>query len=132
MGNLADLVVAAGDSIFLTLFCNFNFVGAELGVLQNVDESFKDIVEVALQARKTDRRGVRAPTGLNFRGTNFEEVVQLIAGLRLRASGTPYLSVDIHEADLADWLIDRPAANASGTVDQRQFVILLQKNHHAV
>ena len=59
-------------------------------------------------------------------------VIQLIASLRLGAARAPDFAVEIDQPDFARWLAARAAANADGAVDQRQFVIFLQEDHHAV
>src|SRR6202034_2150007 len=56
----------------------------------------------------------------------------LISGLSLGAASAPDSSEEIDEANLGGGLAARSAANARGAVDERQFVILLQKDHHAV
>src|ERR1700722_18218755 len=59
-------------------------------------------------------------------------VVGLIAGLSFGATGAPYFSVEIRQANLAGRLRARAAANPGSAVDERQFVIFLQKDHHSV
>ena len=42
--------------------------------------------------------GIRTAAGFDFRGANFEEVVELIAGLGLGAAGAPDFTVDVDQA----------------------------------
>src|ERR1035441_8630751 len=132
LGNFADLVVAAGDAVAFFLLGDVDFFGAELRVLQDVDEGLEYVVEVSLEAGEVDRGGVRTAAGFHLGRADFEEVVELITGLGLGAAGAPDLTVNIHEAGFVGRLVDRAAADAGSAVDQRQFMILLQKDHHAV
>ena len=95
LGNFADLVVAAGDAVVFFLLGDVDFVGAEFGILQHVDEGFEDVVEVTFEAREVDRRGVRTAAGFHLGRADFEEVVELIAGLGLGAAGAPDFAVNI-------------------------------------
>ncbi len=132
VGNFADVVVAAGNAVAFFLLREVDFVGAEFGILQHVDECLEDVVEVGLQAREADGGRVGSAAGFYLGGADFEEVVELVAGLSLGAAGAPDLTVNIHQTGFAGGFVDRSAADAGGAVDQRQFVIFLQKDHHAV
>src|ERR1039458_3645051 len=125
-------VMAAGDAVAFFLLGDVDFFGAELRVLQDVDEGLEYVVEVSLEAGEVDRGGVRTAAGFHLGRADFEEVVELITGLGLGAAGAPDLTVNIHEAGFVGRLVDRAAADAGSAVDQRQFMILLQKDHHAV
>ena len=120
MRNLTDVVIAARDGVFFSFLGNVDFVSAELGMLQHVDEDFENVVEIALQAGKADAGGIRTTSGFNFGRTDFEEVVELIAGLRLGATGAPDVTVNVDESDLARRFVDRATANTGRAIDQRQ------------
>ena len=109
-----------------------NFVVAKLRVVQQVEVNVEYGVEVALQAIQRNGGRVRLIVGFDLRGADFEEVVHLVAGLGLCAAGTPDLAVDVGESGLGCRLGDRAAANASGRADQRQFVVGLEEDDHAV
>src|SRR6266851_5177718 len=61
-----------------------------------------------------------------------ESAVLLVAGLALGASGAPDFAVDIDQADFVSGLGAGAAANPGYAVDERQFVVLLQKDDHAI
>ncbi len=130
--NLTDLVIAPGDGIFFSFFGDVDLVCAELRMLQHVDEDFEDIVEIALQAGKADAGGVRTTSGFNFGRADFEKVVELIAGLRLGATGAPDVTVNVDESDLARGLVVRAPADTGRGIDQWQLMIFLQEDHHAI
>ena len=50
-GNFTDRIVAAGDAVIFCFFREFDFVGAKFGIAKNFDKNFKDIFEIALEAR---------------------------------------------------------------------------------
>ena len=106
MSDFADLVVAAGDAVVFFFLGDVDFVGAEFGIPQHVDEDLEDIVEVGLQAGEADGGGVWAAAGFDFRGADFKEVVELIAGLGLGAAGAPDFAVDIDQAGFGGGLVD--------------------------
>src|ERR1019366_1903229 len=58
-----------------------------------------------------------------------QEVVHLIAGLRLAAAGAPDLAIEIGEPGLVRRFGDRAAADARRRVDQRQLMVFLKKDH---
>src|SRR3954453_18755015 len=101
-------------------------------MLQYVDERFEYVIEIALETGKTDGGGVRASARLDLGCAYFQEVIELVAGLRLRAAGSPDFAVDVDQADLARGLIDRSAANARSSADHGQLMIFLQEDDHAV
>ena len=74
----------------------------------------------------------RVAAGFDFGGADFEIVIQLIAGLGLGAAGAPDFAVHVEHAGLFRGLGTGAAANAGHAVDQRQFVVLLQEDDHAV
>ena len=137
LGRLAtcdfiDVIVAARDGVEIFLLRQVKFVVAEFRLTQQVVEDFEDVVEVGLQTGQGDGRGIGAAAGLDLGRTDFKIVVELVAGLSLGAAGAPDFAVEIDQADLGGGLGARAAANAGDAVDQRQFVIFLQKDHHAV
>jgi len=72
-----------------------------------------------------------ATTGLHLRSTNFQEVIQLIAGLRLGSTGAPYFAVDIDQANFACRFFSRASTHPDCTINQRQFTIFLEKTAQA-
>ena len=81
---------------------------------------------------EADGGGVGAAAGFDLGGADFEEVVELVAGLGLGAAGAPDFAVDVDRPVFVGRLVDRTATDAGRAVNQRQFVILLQEDHHAV
>src|SRR5439155_24137246 len=71
-------------------------------------------------------------TGLHFRSTNFQEVIQLIAGLDLGSTAAPHFAVDINQANFTRRFFSRPAADSGSAIDQRQSTIFLETDHHAI
>jgi len=54
VGDFADVVVAAGDGVAFFFLREVDFIGAEFGILQHVDEGLEDVIEVGLEAREAD------------------------------------------------------------------------------
>ena len=131
-GDAIDVVVAAGDGVEIFLLRQVKLVGAEFRIAQQVVEDLEDVVEIGLQAGQGNGGGIGVAVGLDFGGADFEIVIQLIAGLRLGAAGAPDFAVDVEQAGLGRGLGAGAAANAGDAVDQRQFVVLLQEDDHAV
>src|SRR5262249_17488746 len=102
------------------------------GILQQVDEDFKDIVEIALQTGPMDGGRVDTATRLDTSSPLFQVVVELVTGLGFRPAGSPYFAIDIHQTRLFNRDRTTAAANSCNSVDERELVILLQKNHHTV
>src|SRR5262249_1777015 len=101
-------------------------------ILQNVLKHLEDIIEVALEAGKTDDSGVDAAASLHTRGALLKEIVQFVSGLRLGPSSAPYFAVNIDHAGLPGSHAARSSSDARNAVDQGKFVILLKKHDHAV
>ena len=114
------------------LLGELQLVVAELGIVQQIEKHLEHGIEVALQAVERDGGRVGLIVGFDLGGARLQEVVHLIAGLGLGAAGAPDLAVEIGEAGLVGGLGDGAAANARGRGDQRQLVIGLQEDHHAV
>ena len=106
MGDFADLIVAPRDAVVLFFLSDVDLVGAELGIAQHVHEGLKDVVEIALQARKADRSGVGTAAGFYLGGADFQEVVELVAGLGFGAASAPDLAVDVDQTDLGGRFVD--------------------------
>ncbi len=130
--NLRGIVVAARDAVVHPLLRDFNLVGAELRISQQVGEHLKHVVEIFFQARPTYGCRIGASAGLDLGCALFEIVVELISGLGLGAAGAPHFAVDVHQPGLVCRNRALAAANASRAVDHRQFVVFLKKNHHAI
>jgi hypothetical protein len=130
--NLRGIVVAPRDAVVHSLLRDFNLVGAELRILQQVFEHAKHVVEIFFQARPAHGRRVAASAGLDLGGALFEIVVELIAGLGLGAAGAPHFAVNVGQPGLVRRNRALAAANASRAVDHRQLVVFLKKNHHAI
>ena len=107
-------------------------VGAKLRPAQHVVEHLEYVVKIGLQAGKRNGCRIGSAVGLDFGGADFEIVIQLIAGLRLGAAGAPDFPVHVDHARLVGRLGAGATANPGHAIDQRQFVILLQENDHAV
>ncbi len=82
----------------------------------------------------SEMRGrVRLIVGFDLGGTRFEEVVHLVAGFGLGAAGAPDVAVEIGQAGLVgSRFIDGAAANSCDRADQRQLMVGLKEDHHAV
>ena len=111
-GDSADFIIAPRDAVVGLLLRQVEFVGAKFGILQQVDEDFEDIVEIAFQAGQADGGRIGTAAGFHFGGAHFEKVVELIAGLRLGAAGAPDFAEDIDQSDFAGGFVARAAANA--------------------
>ena len=75
---------------------------------------------------------IRSPGCLDLGRVRLQVIIKLIAGLALGAARAPDLPVDLDQADLFRRLVQGAAANLSGSTNERQFVILLEEDHHAV
>ena len=126
------VVVAARNFRVHLLLRQFQLVRPELGIVQQVEKHIEHGIEVALQAVERNRSRVRLVVGFDLGRARFQEVVHLIAGLGLGAAGAPDLAVEIGEPGLVRRFGDRAATDARGRIDQRQLVVLLEKDHHAV
>ena len=56
--------------------------------------------------------------GFDFGGTDFEVIVELVAGLGLAAAGAPDFAVDVEQAGFGRGFRTRSAANAGDAVNQ--------------
>ena len=72
------------------------------------------------------------PPVSTFAARHFEEIIELVAGLSLGAAGAPDFSVDVDQSRFVAGFVDRSAANAGGAINERQFMIFLEEDHHAV
>ena len=126
------VVVAAGDDGVHLPLCQSDLVFAECGVVQHIEENLEDVFEVALQAVKGKGSRVGAIVALDFGGASFEKVVQLIASLALGAAGAPNVAVHRDHAGFLGRFIARSTAHTNGSPDQRQLMVHLQKDNHAV
>ncbi len=107
-GDRGGIVVAACDGFFELALGEFQLVGAELGIVQEVEDDLEDVVVVGLQTRPADGGGVDAAAGFDLCGARFEIVVHLIAGLRFGAAGAPDFAIEIDEADFRSGLLREP------------------------
>src|SRR2546423_14501399 len=107
MRDFANLVVAARNGVLHRFSSNVDFLGPELRVLQHIDKSFEDILEIALEAGEADRSGIGSATGFNFGGMHLKEIIQLIAGLRFGAARSPGLTVNVYQARLIRRFVHR-------------------------
>ena len=101
-------------------------------MLQQVDEDREHRVEVAFEHVDRHAGGVDVADRVDVRGARFEKVIELVAGLRLRAAGAPRLRENADQSCLRCGDVASSAANRGAAADQRQLVIFLKKNHHAV
>ncbi len=127
-----DVIVTAGNRGVHLPLGELQLVGTELGIVQQIEIHLEDGVEVALQAVERDGGRVGLIIGLDLGGARFEEIVHFVAGLTLRPASSPDIAVKIGEAGLVRRLVNRAPANASGCADQRQFVVGLKEDDHAV
>jgi hypothetical protein len=97
--NFSDLIVAPRNAVVGLLLRQVEFVSAEFGMLQQVSEDFENVVEVTFQAGQADASRIGTATGFHFGGAHFQEVVQLIAGLRFGSTGAPDLAEDIDQSN---------------------------------
>ena len=131
-GDAIDVIIAAGDGVEIFLLRQVELVGAEFRTAQQVVEDFEYVVKIGLQAGEGDGGRIGVAVGFDFGGADFEIVIQLIAGLGLGAAGAPDFAVDVDQAGLVRGLGAGAAANPGDAINQRQFVVLLQEDDHAV
>ncbi len=130
--DAVDVIVAPRNRVECIALGKLEFIGAKRRILQQVHEDFEDIVKVALQARPADGGGINAAASFDFGGAGFEVVVELIAGLRFRSACAPDFSVHVGQADFASRFEPGTTANAGDAINQRQLMIFLQEDDHAV
>ena len=131
-GNRAGIVVAAGDRLGILLLGEVELVGAEFGIVNQIENDLEHVVEIVLEAGPSEGGRVNAAAGFDLGGAALEVIVHLIAGLGFRAAGAPDIAIELDETDLLRRFVTRSTANADGAVNQREFVIFLQENHQAV
>src|ERR1700687_12246 len=87
LGDPLRVVVAARDTRVELVLRDRQLVLAKGGLPQQVVEYPEDGVEVPLQAGETDLGGVDVGRGLDLGRARFQKVIELVARLRLRATG---------------------------------------------
>src|SRR5208282_6412491 len=102
------------------------------GLAEHAIERLEYIIEIALEAGPRNGGRVHGAASFNLSGTNFQVVVELIAGLRLGSTRAPDFPVHVQHSDLVRGFRTRSATDACGAIDDREFMVFLQKDHHAV
>ncbi len=131
-GDLRDVVVAAGDRRLGLSLGQVDLFLVEDRITQHVHEDAQHVVEVFLEAVHRRRAVLAAHAGLDEGGPRGEEVVDLVAGHRLRAALAHGLAEDAAESGLVRRLVVRSGADARRHADQRQLVILHEEQLDAV
>ena len=132
VGDFKRIVISPRNARIQLVLGQRYFIFAERGFAEQLDEDFEDVVKIVLQAVPGDCRRIERAGGLDFCRARFQVIVEFISRLRLCAACSPHLPVNLHQADFAGGLVGRPAPNHGGPPNQRQLVVLLKKNHHAI
>src|SRR5581483_10188564 len=127
-----SIVVSARNRVIAAFLGDLQLVFAEFWVLQHVEKHAENVIEVLFQRSHANRGGIPSRARFYFGSTRFQEIIQLIAIFRLCSSRAPRVGIHGNQTSLGGGFVTRATADARETVDEGQFVVLLQKDHHSV
>ena len=126
-GNLAWVVVPPRDGSGHIALGVLQLPLLEGRMQQQVHRRAEDAVEVLLEARPRQRSIVRVSIGFNYRCLLRQLIVQCIAGAVANR-----LHAHRDQPNLRGRFIEASAANQDRSIDERQLVVLLQKDHQSI
>src|SRR5690349_21762761 len=101
-------------------------------MLEDIKKIGEYLIEVLFQTVETRRGRIDTSACFHFCADRFQLVVELVAIFLFRTAGAPTGSVDRHHPYLRCWFRTGTTFDQGCSADERQFMVLLKKNDHAV